>query len=507
MSPLALLRRMRRAAGVAGCALSWALVRPSFATAQSAGSGWKAAPGYYRVPIVAAASRGVQLASAASYGFTEEQRDAPGAHHRARGSVAAAVTPHRGLDLVLSTSFQHDEHAGEDGLGVDRGSVLSSDVGARLGSAFASDLHLGLELAASFAGGAEVARSLQNPALDAHVVAAYLPADERWSAGALAGFRYDRSASAVLAPESYRPGDRLALGLSAFNAIPLGIGAEYRWAGQQWIVELSGELLVGAGAPAVTESPWRVSAGGRQPLGEQLALTCMIETALSARPRSGSADPLTPIEPRLELLVGVAYRLFDWDRVAPTPPVAASAPTRPPAARQPEPRAVTSASLLVNVTTQDGYPLSDASVELEQDGKALSVPHENLASYRLGELVAGSATVKVSAPRLKSVERSIQLRGGERLVVDVQLEAAPPSGQLQGLVRSLAGHGLRARIRIEPAGVELETDHSGTFLVDVAPGRYEVTIEAPGHEMQRRHVEVKPDGVVILNADLSRAAR
>jgi hypothetical protein len=492
---------------VAGCALSWASVSPSFAAAQSAGSGWKAAPGYYRVPIVAAASRGVQLAGAASYGFTEGQRDAPGAHHRARGRVAAAVTPHRGLDLALSTSFRHDEHAGEDGLGVDRGSVLSSDVSARVGSVFASQLHLGLGLGASFAGGAEVARSLQNPALDAHVVAAYLPADQGWSAGALAGFRYDRSASAVLAPASYRPGDRLALGLSAFNAIPLGVGAEYRWAGQQWIIELSGELLVGSGAPPVTESPWRVSAGGRHPLGEQLALTCMLETALSARPRSGGTDPLSPIEPRFELLVGVAYRLFDWDRVAPTPPGAAAAPPPPPPTRQPEPRAVTSATLLVNVVTQDGYPLSDASVELELDGKALSVPHENLASYRLGELVAGSGTLKVSAPRLKPVERSIELHSGERLVVDVQLEAAAPSGQLQGLVRSLAGHGLRARIRVEPAGVELETDHAGTFLVDVAPGRYEVTIEAPGHEVQRRQVEVKPDGVVIVNADLSRASR
>ena len=101
----------------------------------------------------------------------------------------------------------------------------------------------------------------------------------------------------------------------------------------------------------------------------------------------------------------------------------------------------------------------------------------------------------------------MQLRAGEPLVVDILLEAAPPSGQLQGLVRSLSGSGLRAHIRIEPAGVELETDDAGTFVADVAPGRYEVTIEAAGHEVQRRQVEVKPDGVVILNADLAKVAR
>jgi hypothetical protein len=389
---------------------------------------------------------------------------------------------------------------------------LSSDVSSRLGTALASDLHLGLELVASFAGGSEAVRSLVNPALDAHLVAAYLPSGARWSAGALAGFRYDRSADAVLAPQEYRAGDRLALGLSEFNAIPLGIAGAYRWGAAHGIVELSGDLLIGSGAPDLTESPWRVSAGGRYQLAREIALTCMTETSLSARPRSGAGDPLAPIEPRFQLLVGVAYQLFDWER-APAPPLAApAAPARaalpePPPPPLPEPRAVARATLQVNVTTQDGYPLSDASVELERDGQNLSVPHENLASYRVSDLAAGSATLKVSAPRLKPQQRSVQLQGGQPLVVDIQLEAAPPSGQLQGLVRSLAGSGLRAHIRIEPSGVELDTDDTGTFLVDVAPGRYEVTIEAVGHEVQRRQVEVKPDGVVIVNADLSKVAR
>jgi hypothetical protein len=314
----------------------------------------------------------------------------------------------------------------------------------------------------------------------------------------------------VLEPQAYRAGDRLALGLSEFNAIPLGIAGAYRWGAAHGIVELSGDLLIGSGSPNLAESPWRVSAGGRYQLARALALSCMTETALSARPRAGAGDPLSPIEPRFQLLVGVAYQVFDWER-APAPPVAAPAalpPARAPLPEPlPEPRAVALATLQVNVTTQDGYPLSDANVELELDGQILSVPHENRASYRLSDLALGSGTLKISAPRLKPLQRSIQLQSGEPLVVDVQLEAAPPSGQLQGLVRSLAGSGLRAHIRIEPAGVELETDDTGTFLVDVAPGRYEVTIEAAGHEVQRRQVEVRPDGVVIVNADLSKAAR
>jgi hypothetical protein len=153
----------------------------------------------------------------------------------------------------------------------------------------------------------------------------------------------------------------------------------------------------------------------------------------------------------------------------------------------------------------DGYPLSDATVELQVGPSLLTVEHRNLEAYVLGEPPSGNATLRVSAPRLKPQTRSIRLESGARLVVDVQLEAAPPSGQLRGLVRSFGGQGLRAKIRIEPIHVEIPSDDVGAFVVDVAPGRYDVTIEAPGHGSQRRRVEVRPDGVVILNADLSKA--
>jgi hypothetical protein len=165
------------------------------------------------------------------------------------------------------------------------------------------------------------------------------------------------------------------------------------------------------------------------------------------------------------------------------------------------------ASLVVHVTTTDGYPLSDAVVELEQGATRLAVPHRNLESYVLDGPPSGDATLRISAPRLKSQARAIRLNSAEPLVVDVELEAAPPSGQVQGLVRTFGGKGLRASIRIEPGGVELATDDSGAFLADVAPGKYVVVIEAPGHESQRRRVQVGPDSVVILNADPSKAER
>jgi len=88
----------------------------------------------------------------------------------------------------------------------------------------------------------------------------------------------------------------------------------------------------------------------------------------------------------------------------------------------------------------------------------------------------------------------------------VKLAPAPPTGQVRGLVRSFSGAGLRARIRIEPLGKEIQTDAAGNFQLDVPPGTYEVVVEASGHAAQRRHVQVPEDGVVILNADLLRGA-
>lgn len=469
------------------------------------GVGWRAVPGFYRVPVVAAAPLGVLFAGGVSYGFTEGQIDAPGAHHRLHGRMAAGVTPVSWLDLSMGTNLRHDRHA-DDELGTDDGTVLDSDLHLQAGGKLGGDFHVGAGLGAGFVRGESAARSLANPALDLHLLAAFLPRHSPFSLGALAGFRYDLSARAVGDPDTYRAGDRLALGLSEFNAVPLGVGGRYRFGATEVIAEISGDILVGAGAPGFTESPSRATVGARHWLGDMLALRVVTDTALSARPATGPSDPLSPIEPRFQVLVGMTYDVLDWapaPEVAPAlPPLRRPAPL-PAAPKEALPPAV--ASLQVNVTTLEGHALSDATVELVMGTTPVAVPHDHLQSYRASELSLGKATLRVSAARLKTHSQSIELRAETPLIVDVRLEPAPPTGQLRGLVRSFGGKGLQARVRIEPLGTELATDQAGTFLADVLPGRYVVVIHAPGHQSQRRQVEVTPDGVVILNADLLKA--
>ncbi|HWO09759.1 MAG TPA: carboxypeptidase-like regulatory domain-containing protein, partial [Polyangiaceae bacterium] len=428
------------------------------------------------------------------------QDDAPGTHHRLGGRAAVGVTPLDWLDVSLATNFRNDRHTVSDDLGSDQGSAIDSELYAQVGHALGSDFHVGTGLRASFVRGVTLGRSLESPALDLQLLAAYVPKDSSSSVGLLAGFRYDRTAQAVLAPNQYRAGDRLALGLSAFNAVPLGLGASHRFGATELVGELSGELLLGSDAPDIAASPWRASAGVRQRLSDVLALRLMTETALGSRPAVGADDPLTPIEPRFQVLAGLTYALLDWQPSASAPAAAPpGALTRPPAAAP-----STLCALRVNVWTIDGFPLSDAKVELESGGKRFDVPHQNLEGYELGELARGDAIVHVSAPRLKPKALPVRLRPGEPLTLDVRLERAPQNGQVQGLVRSFGGKGLRAHIRIEPIGSELSTDASGRFVADVPPGRYQVVIDAPGHERQRRQIEVTPDGVVVVNADMVR---
>ena len=474
------------------CALGHA--RDARAESAELGAGWRASPGYFRVPVVAAAAPGALLMGGVAYGFTESQATAPGPHHRVQGRLAGGLTLLRGLDLSAGTNLRYDRHEA-DGLGADQGTVLDSDLHAEAGGEPWPALHLGMGVGAAFTRGESLGRSLQNPALDAHLLAAYLPHQAALSVGVLVGFRLDRTAGSVSDPARYRSGDRLALGVSAFDAVPLGVGTSYRLGQTELVLELSADVLVGSGAPDFMRSPLRATAGARQQLSDELSLRLLTDTSLSQRSDTSEAEALLPVEPRFAVLVGMSYQ---WLGAA-----AELEPLPPPPLRRPV-AVVLPASLQVNVTTREGYPLSDATVELVVSAQTLPVPHQNLQTYRLDEIRVHEATLRVRAARLEAYESRLAFIAGKPLVVNVQLQPEPPSGQVRGLVRSFNGTGLHAKIRIEPPGTELSTDAAGAFSADVPPGHYDILVEAPGHQAQRRRVDVAADGVVVLNADLAK---
>jgi hypothetical protein len=86
----------------------------------------------------------------------------------------------------------------------------------------------------------------------------------------------------------------------------------------------------------------------------------------------------------------------------------------------------------------------------------------------------------------------------------------PPVGQLRCSVRSFGGVGISATLKIlkgpdVPAPSAPMHSRDGTFSIELAPGTYEVLIEAAHFIPQRRTISVEKNGVTLLNADLRRA--
>jgi hypothetical protein len=169
------------------------------------------------------------------------------------------------------------------------------------------------------------------------------------------------------------------------------------------------------------------------------------------------------------------------------------------------PAAVTAVDLVVHVVGEDGAAITAATVEIKAaEAPRIAEPAAN-GNYRFGTLPFGDVKVSVSADGFVTAEQTVRVAADTKAPVEVKLHAAPPSGQLRGLIRSFAGKGLGASILVEPIGAQTTADAQGTFTLDVPPGDYEVVIKAPHFKEQRRKVHVDQNGVTVLNADLFEA--
>jgi hypothetical protein len=257
-------------------------------------------------------------------------------------------------------------------------------------------------------------------------------------------------------------------------------------------------MLVGAGAPGAGKWPLRLGAGARWRLTESARVEVMAEANASGRPAQGMGLPLAPVPPRLGVLAELVMALGAPPRVLappPTPP--------PPPVERPVPLVLVD---LGTIQLPEG-----ARITLRQRGEERDFAQGENGRFSLTDARPGPGTVVASAPGYRSRTESVNFRAGEPATVTMVLERDLPSGQVRGTVRSFDGRPLTANVRLVPrqAGPADDTpsekrSEGGAFTFDVPPGRYRVTIGAPGHEPQTRMVEVEENGVTVLNADLRR---
>jgi hypothetical protein len=440
--------------------------------------------------------RSFYLLAAGGYGYTESVLGMNDAHHRAAGAIAAEARLLSWLGVAFRLDGRYDLHL-VPGQPHDDGLVGDPRLYLRVDRALGAGLRIGARAGLWLPG--RNAPSIDRDALSPELVGAlsFVPPSRLVSLSANLGYRLDRSARSAGDAPLLTPGDRLALEVSAFDAVLLGAAASFGRGPAQGFVEASWELLVGAGHPPPLSSPIWTGAGVRVALSAQLHVEAEAEICPSNRPSVAADAPLVPVPPRYAAWVGLAYRFG----ASASPPPPASAAAALPTAAPPAP--AVEVLLRGQVTAADGGALAETRVVIAAGGVETEV-EVNVGGD--GRFVfrgkPGQALqVRAEAAGCTPASRPVTLPQADGVDVALALERRLPSGQLRGLVRSLKGADVDAEILVEPGERRVRAQR-GRFEVDVPPGSYEVTISAPGYETQTRRVQVEENGVTLLDVDL-----
>jgi hypothetical protein len=437
-----------------------------------------ALPGADRVLVPTTHAAPLSLAASGGYAITESQAG-EGAHQRVNGTLAAAFGLAPNLAFSIGIDGRYDRHPGGDD-----GAVGTPQLGLVAGTQLTPALRLGAALELVVPGSVAPSLDFRAPALSLTALAAWqLP--RRITIAAQLGFRLDETAEAA-APDDLRrlsKADRLALELSDFHALPMGLAAFQRWGRFELAAELSGEWLIGKGAPPALQSPLRAAGIARWRLWAGLTGEVSVRLGLSQRPYYARVEPLIPTEPRIGLGFGLRF----------VPELAAKA-------QRIEVRPARS-EIEGDVIDPEGTHVSNALVAVQTLEGTPSTRSDAVGHYVLADLPRGLTRISVEGSGLVKTIQTIEL---DRSWLELTLRVArrQSRAQLRGLVRSFAGTPLAARVRVLSAGDSVVADKDGRFVLDLAPGEYEVQIECNGYLTQRRRVSVQDNGVTLLNVEL-----
>lgn len=468
-----------------------------------------------RVLSVGSAPLGPFLLVSGGYGYTESVLHMGDAHHRVAGAVAVHERPVPWLDLALRLDGRYDAHnvPGQRG---DSGFVGDPRFFARVERGRDRGLSLGARLGVWLPGrnAPSVERSALSPELMG--IASYVPPGSAIALTANLGYRLDRSAHSAPDAAMLSASDRLALGVSAFDQLLVGVAATVGRDSAQGFVEALAHVLVGNAAPGVGASPMFLAAGGRFAVARDVRLEAAIDVSPSRRPDTSPSAPLSPIPPRFAVWFGLSYRFgaaSPSNSSRPATPDAAAVVASAPGPLQPAALATASASLMGRVSSASAQPrtLADLRVAIAAGDQRREVTVDDNGRFTAEGTAGEVLAVSVEAADHLPASATVKLRPGANQL-DIALKPRSPGGHIRGLIRSLRGAAVAAQVAIEtdtPAGTEGQDSQSlraedGRFEVEVAPGRYRVTISAPGFDVQARRIEVEENGVTLLNVDLRR---
>ncbi|MEY4583013.1 MAG: hypothetical protein RL701_7716, partial [Pseudomonadota bacterium] len=348
-------------------------------------------------------------------------------------------------------------------------------------------LHRQLQLGAAATFTTAASFQFSAPVLTGLLLGAWQPNDI-FTLVAQGGFRFDDSAHAVADREALAASARLTRGFSDFHALPAGLAARVRFDRLELSAELSADFLVGKGAPVLTRSPLRAAALGRVALSDRLSAELSVRVGLSARPDYERSAPLIPVEPRLALALGVRMTIDS-----------ATAPAQP--ARV----APATTQLRGAVYDSDSAPVA-ARLSLRVGTETRDAQTESDGSFAFAAVPRGTGELTLTADGFEPMHQTVQLDRADR-ALELRVERRVFAAQLRGLVRSFTGAALMAQVRVSGTSASVTADNNGRFVLELAPGVYQVEIECDGYLTQRRRVRVQQNGVTLLNVELRARSR
>lgn len=460
---------------------------------QTVGISDDALAGYGHVGVFDARKPSLSIAGTAGFGLIEAQPTTTGSTTRWMGRLALGVQATEWFAASLYLDGRYDAHA-DDAMGADDSIVGDPEFRFRAGTTLDSGLMLGAEASVWVPG--RDAPSVEFSALTVQLKALLGYRFGDLTLAANLGFRLDNSANAIDQPEQLRAGDRISLGLSDFHALPLGVALAYTSDALEVFGAVHLSMLLGD-VPAFMNSPFGADLGIRYALADSFGLELRSEVSFSSRPTQGPNDALIRIDPRFAVFAGLRYGLGFADE-----PALQTTEEEPVTPTVDEPKTGTLRGILRSDT---GQPLANAEVTVRVGDVERVTSTDAEGNYEIGELPLGKGTLRVVAEGYDERSTPIEVAPGVNSPADLELTESTPSGQLRGLIRSFAGQGVKAKISVSPGDISLDSEQDGSFQVDIAPGSYEVTIEARGYASQTRSVSIDENGVTVLNVELRKS--
>ena len=473
-----------------------------------ASDGADALPDLVRVGVAGPLDPGLTLSALVGYGYTGAVIASSDSHQRAAVNVAGSVRLLPWLAVSARFSGRYDRHTAPPN-GTDAGWVGDPRAAIRAVTGLGGGLWLGAQVGVWLPGGDAPSIDPSAATVSARGLASWQVNHDLVLSGQL-GYRLDRSARSAPDADLLSASDRLALGVSQFNAALVGAGASLAVSRRVAIAgEWSWDRMLGSGAPRGRSSPMRVGAAVRVALAPGLDGQILGQVSLSRSPDLGAMAPLYPVEPRLLVMAGVTVHLFDSRSTRARAAGEHGADTGATGAGEHRGDAGASSaapdtgSVEVAVSGPDGTPVEGAEVTLTQGQAAPRQAWTDAAGQaRFDDVPVGQAHLAIRHAGDRDADLTVEVGANAAATGRVELEHALPPGQLRGVVRSFRGRPVAAQLTLAPLGLTVTCDAHGEFQLDVPPGSYQVSIAAPGFARQTRRVKIEQNGVTILNVDL-----